>query len=285
MSILSPKLDPQTFNDIYGLIKKNSWLEDLQSQLIELWNFCEYKEESDLLIELIDRFKILDLRDLNELGKNLYEKTVEFNLPVGSTYLTATAEKGELDGSAFGLDLIKNKFPSAIGWKTHHFSSNLVDFAHKVPAGSSVILFDDFIGSGKTIIRKINYFLNKLKERNIQIKKIYIFSFAALEEGILNIKSQHQIEIYVPIILKKGITDFNNSIDTKKKINTMLNLEKKLKPTFSKLKLEDHSLGYKKSEALYTISGKNCPNNVFPIFWWPLDFQNNARSTLFTRLR
>ncbi|WP_458773197.1 phosphoribosyltransferase-like protein [Aeromonas caviae] len=46
----------------------------------------------------------------------------------------------------------------------------------------------------------------------------------------------------------------------------------------------DYSLGYDRSETLYCAINDNCPNNVFPIFWWPKLANGEQYETLFHRV-
>ena len=285
MSILAPKNDEATFNDLVELTTRHRWLQISQKALIELWNFCDVTNQRDLLKELLNRFILLDSYELEGIGKQIYDKTIELSLPIGRTFFVAVADGIEVDGSVTGLDMIKNKFSSSQGWKDSYFVSNIVDFSHNVISNSVVILFDDFIGSGTKIERKLKYFLKKIKERNISIPALMVFSFAAMELGIKFIKDLYCIEVYSPIVVKRGITDYNSESESYQKKELMFALEEKLKPKFKKLKLKDHRLGYKESETLFGIQGKNCPNNVFPIFWWPEDKEENIRKTLLPRLR
>ncbi len=285
MSILAQKIDEDTFNDLYILMNKHRWLQISQKAVIELWNLCDVNDQRELLKELLNRFILLDSYELDEIGKKLYEKTIEFSFPVDRTYFVAVADGIEVDGSVTGLDMIKNKFPASDGWKESNFISNIVSFSHDVLSNSNVILFDDFIGSGTKIGRKLKYFLEKMEERKIKIPQLKVFSFAAMELGVKHITDLYKVEVFSPIILKRGITDYNNETESNEKIKLMKSLEKKLSPKIKKLKLDIHSLGYKESEALFGIHGKNCPNNVFPIFWWPEDLYCRKRNTIFTRVR
>lgn len=285
MSILAPQIDEESFLELFELSNKHRWLNISQNALIELWNFCDIKSQRQLLKELLNRFILLDSYDLDDIGKQIYQEINNLSLPMGRTYFVAVADGTEVDGSVTGLDMIRNKFPSTGGWKSSYFISNLIEFAHSVDSNSNVILFDDFIGSGTKICRKLEYFLNKIKERKVRIPFLMVVSFAAMEFGIQKIKKEYSVHVFAPKKIKRGITDYNNEHDTIEKKEIMLSLEEKLKPKFKGLKLKQHKFGYKESEALFGFHGKNCPNNVFPIFWWPEDIKNKMRNTILTRIR
>tara|TARA_R110002051_G_scaffold13808_6_gene45649 strand:- start:14050 stop:14307 length:258 start_codon:yes stop_codon:yes gene_type:complete len=61
-------------------------------------------------------------------------------------------------------------------------------------------------------------------------------------------------------------------------------MENVLSEGTEKLKLDDHSLGWGKSEATFSISRFNLPNNNYPIFWWNRYRDMKYRKTLFGRM-
>lgn len=91
------------------------------------------------------------------------------------------------------------------------------------------------------------------------------------------------ISFYSPLILKKGITDFVKSRDGKLHFEHMTNIESKLQPFYKGEAMP--SLGYGGSESLFAIEGINVPNNVFPVFWWPVLKGEIERNTIFKRIR
>jgi hypothetical protein len=76
--------------------------------------------------------------------------------------------------------------------------------------------------------------------------------------------------------MEQGISDDENLSQYK---DVMLDLEKRL---FGSGFLQNYSLGYKKSEALFRYGNKNAPNNNFPIFWSGGD-TNTPRKSLLKR--
>ena len=83
--------------------------------------------------------------------------------------------------------------------------------------------------------------------------------------------------------LDKGISDYYGN-KVKETLDCMLNLEENLGNEFMGKKLSDVSLGYHKSEALFAIDNLTVPNNVFPIFWWPVLKSNVIRNTVLNRI-
>ena len=63
----------------------------------------------------------------------------------------------------------------------------------------------------------------------------------------------------------------------------ILKMENLLHEGGGKLPLEKFSLGYEKSEALYSWNVFNIPNNNYPILWWYKYKDGRSRKTIFTR--
>lgn len=286
MSIAAAKIPPEAFSDLMDLLERSSWLKYYYNSLIELWNFCDLNDQQQLLKELFLRFSFIDSFQLDEIGKKIAKHICQdLDLKPINTKIVAIADSNKPDGSVAGVQFLKNKFSVHDNWKEQNFISSITSAAYDAKNNDNIILFDDFIGSGKTINDKLVYFRKTLAERKIRIKSLNVISFAAMSFGLIKIKEDSGLDVFTAIELKKGITEFNTPEEAEKKIKLMTDLEHKLKPTMKGLKLRDHHLGYGRSEALFQISGYNCPNNLFPIFWWPLDKDSIQRNTLFNRAR
>lgn len=285
MTIAAEKINEKTFYDIYALLEQYQWLKSFLSPLIELWNLCDKKDQQELLKILIGRFTFIDVVQLDKIAKGIFEKTQEWGLNSANTYIAAIADSNEIDGSIAGLQFMKNKFPSTKGWKERNFYSSIIEAATRIKTNDNIILFDDFIGTGKTMIAKIDYIVKKYKERAVKPRSIKIVAYAAMEFGVRNINEKHDYEIYAPFLLKRGLTDFETDESLEAKKALMISLESKLGKKFKRLKLNDHSLGYRGSETLFQIYGHNCPNNLFPVFWWPTLEDGTERNTIFQRVR
>lgn len=119
----------------------------------------------------------------------------------------------------------------------------------------SLILIDDFIGSGETALGCLEY-LKFLKDSN---KKIYIVSLVAQEEGINNI-SKENVSVFTALTRKKAITDTYPESEAKEKIEVMENISKHLHAP------KGMKLGYADTESLVAMI--KTPNNTFPVYWY-----------------
>ena len=284
MSINATKLDPIAFDAVLNIVSKHKELLRGTSAITELWNLCDSQDEQSLIKELFDRFTYLNSDRRKLIEDQIIAQLKKWKFTGDNTIIAATAEIGEVDGSMASLQNIKNKLPYEDNW-SHNQIMPIVQAAQEIPNEKNLILFDDFIGSGQTIEKKVTYLLKTLDSRNITLKSLTIISYAAMEFGFDFLKNIKQFNIFCPIVLKKGITGYEFGENLDKKLQIMDTLEKKLQPKARTLNLRAFKLGYDKSEALFSLDGANCPNNVFPILWWPTLRQGIIRDTCLKRLR
>jgi hypothetical protein len=281
------QMDFKEFSRLHKLMQQRIWLENVCEELVELWNLCKNKKEKKLIEELLIKFLVLDSDKIEKACKKIAGYISNKWYLIGkSTKIVAMSYGDKPDGSQFIIQCLKNKFADKKGWEERDFVNNLLTIGqakYQTKANQSIVLIDDFIGTGKTAIRKTEWLINKFKEKNLQKVKIYIVSLACMEAAVKKIKGP-KIEFYSPYILKKGISDYYKGNKLDERVKNMENLESMLNPKYKNLKLTDFNFGYGKSEALFAIQGINVPNNVFPIFWWPLLKNNIERKPILKRI-
>ena len=118
----------------------------------------------------------------------------------------------------------------------------------------SIILIDDFIGSGETALECLTY-LDFLKQEE---KKLYVLALVAQKQGIENIRKEG-ISVFVNVVREKGITDKFDKEEAQQKLDEMEKISKLLQVSKKML------LGYLESESLVAMN--KTPNNTFPVYW------------------
>jgi hypothetical protein len=113
--------------------------------------------------------------------------------------------------------------------------------------------------------------------------KICFLSHAAMNFGIERIEKETQCKVSVYMALERGISGQYPQDQASEKIELMKILEEKLSKSYGKKSLKDYNLGYSGSESLYFAENTNCPNNVFPIFWWKELRSGEKHATLLHR--
>lgn len=276
----SSKIEHSTFNKLMKVTLAQEWLEEESEALIELWNLCEFNSEQELICNLLTRFKYVDSKELKKAGVQVADHIINsWGLTSKGTRIVAVSDNREADGSQMFIQSLKNKFVEN-KWQEYNFINNIGDGKRLTRKNYNIILLDDFIGTGETIERRVNWFKNEISgKENVTIRVVCLAAMDIARQKLDELK----LEYYSPIWLKRGISDHFKGSDLKSAITDMKRLESEFEPVYNGQRLP--SFGFKKSEALFTIEAFNAPNNVFPIFWWPVLKRYIFRKTLLKRLR
>ena len=261
--------------------RRHPWLTyENPAGLEELWHISGQSAEDKELIEfLIDKFHYVDSNMLREACKSIVHH-IEYiwGLLPENTIVSALCDNTEPDGSQYLVQSMKNKFSE--GWKCS-LSNSIVSSVYKVKSGDNLVIIDDFIGTGNTVLRKATWCVKKARELGVADLKIYICSLAAMRNSFQIIEHSAE-DIYSVYWLNKGISDEAPIEKLAAYTKSMLTLEDSLS-WHEKVK-KKYTFGYKQSESLFSLESINVPNNVFPIFWWKYGKENELRPTVFRRL-
>ncbi len=143
-----------------------------------------------------------------------------------------------------------------------------------------VVFADEFVGTGGSIEKRIRELRGFFSNSHCPMPRVHVVAVAGMIKGrekLLKLADS----VYLVYELKKGIED-HFALEEQDGAYTVMN--------YMECRLSDHAegedlprLGYGKSEAVYGRRRGNCPNNVFPIFWWPCQGDGQPRQTLFRR--
>ncbi|AZV20640.1 hypothetical protein [Mesorhizobium sp. M7A.F.Ce.TU.012.03.2.1] len=251
--------------------------------LVRLWNDCHDAESRDLIIDLVNNFKVITSFDMVDITKSVSAHVQEkWSLSAKNTIFFAVSDDHEADGSQAFLQQLKNDFSSVDGWSEKNFRNSLVGYSDAFGNGKNYVLFDDFFGTGKTIERQATKFVEYVKNSQYKDNRVYLLAIA----GMAAAKSRLDglgLDYHSEIWLNRGISDRYEGADVSSKRKIMKSLEKNLAAIYKGQFMP--SMGYGSSEALFSVHNHNCPNNVFPIFWWPVYKDYKPRKTIFKRLR
>ena len=269
-----PRLPADIFISIMNVFKANGWdiPENDPFKSKRFNRFCDRlstlkREEQLLVIELTKRFLVVSsseylqlmkkmLDDIYDAGENAFSSITElYILP-----LIAPKDKHKTKSSKavwyfFQEEIIRDCL--LFDGKNLHYCDIEEEPKNKALRDhESIILLDDYIGSGDTAIEAIQSVIKKYDEAP---KHIFVLSIVAQEAGIRRIESCTRAKVFAYYQLKRGISDYYTGEVLDSNISTMRRLERNLKVG------KDYRLGYKKSEAL--VSMVKTPNNTFPVFW------------------
>ncbi len=279
----SPQLiNPEVFTRLRKLFTKIRWLDDLEDKFLEMWNLCSDSHQQDLVIELIHRFSYITSRDVRQCGEAITNHiTTQWKADPDRTLIIAFADSNKPDGSQALLQSIKDKFASKDRWSEENFVNKITAGAYKLKSGDTAILIDDFVGTGNTAKNRINWLVKQLQTRHITECKIFMVALAMMEPA-RTVLDLLPIENYFAYLwLRKGISDEYKGDQLVARTQSMTELEKLLGKSFKKHNLATYHFGFKHSEALFSLEAQNTPNNVFPIFWWPVLNSGKKRNTMF----
>lgn len=281
MSELRKHLNKEDLKSVFSIYSRQAWLIEKEKSILELFNISETSDEKQLLLALLSEFKYLNDKVLNSYLEAIADFIiVESGFSEEKTQIAAITYDDEADSSQKILDYIKIPLFKK-GWSNIKTVNRFGATVKRYKDGLDQIVFvDEFIGSGQTILGRIKQLQNDLAG-DFELKFCFI---AGMENGISKIEKLGY-EVFCPLVMKKGITDYFAKDEVEAMKGCMLQLESKLAQQINEFKLEDYSFGYNKAEALYTLEGcsGNTPNSVFPIFWWPRAVDTNSRETLLTR--
>lgn len=222
----------------------------------------ENDEEYDLFLELLQRFHWISLNDYYNSCRNLLiDLITELNTNNQNIYLFPLIEKvqqSKVKSGNFIAYLIKSLIPTIPNNEKCKFEdiNNFADISKiKFKKYDTLLLVDDFIGSGETLEECIKDITTANKNIGNKIKILTI----AIRKDTFDRFSKNY-KIYKSIEVLKGISDYNTGADVMDKKNVMRNIEKRIFTS-----IDDYSLGFKESESLITLL--RTPDNTFPIFW------------------
>lgn len=282
MKIRFKKLKKNDFKRVYGLYPKQPWLSEKENSLIELFEICETDEHKDLIVDLLSEFRYPNYQELNGYLNFISEKIIyQTGFKQESTQIASITIDDEADSSQKVLDYIKIPL-FKMGWSTVKTVNRFNNIPKNFKKGKTqIILIDEFIGSGKTVLGRIKN-IKEWLESDFELKFCFL---VGMENGI-KIIEELGYEVYCPLRLPKGISERFSEDVAFEAIRKMKEIESKLATEISDHKLETYSLGYNNAQALYSLESclGNTPNSVFPVFWWPRNFSNFSRNTLLTRV-
>lgn len=262
-------LSTQYLLRINDLFEKKKWIIECSEDknMSQFNRFCQRvldigeNKKRDLFLELSERYLWLTqehyleclIAVLKKLVNNIDNDVKIFVMP-----LIAPEDVGKAKSSMFLTYLfndVKIRYDSILGKYKYEMIYDVAGVCRKMKEEKSLlVLVDDFIGTGNTAEKCLDS-MDLPEEIYTRTK---VLALVAQEEGIEYI-AKLGIEVFAGITRKKGISDYYDEEEAKKRIVMMEEIEEKMSVK------KDCRLGYGKSEALVTMC--RTPNNTFPVFW------------------
>lgn len=273
----------ESFELLLGLTHKQPWLASKAAQLYSvLFEECPCEQSRTLIFEILDRFTYIDSKIHRSNIKDLaLELATEPGITSSDTQIVAMSADSNADSSQEVIYHLKPEMESQ-GWRDHKVVNR---FSHafktyKESGHKNIILVDDFIGSGKTVIGRVTEIQRQFKHASITDYSIRVKALTSTQQGLKNITDEG-INVTAQRTLKKGIDDYYDAPQAQLYREMMQAMESILSKMYNDREMP--SLGYNDAQATYCREESNTPNSVFPIFWWPFKTDGSERRTLLIR--
>jgi hypothetical protein len=271
---------------IERLAIRNVWIgqrieriRSLRSLLIEV-EHAEGAEGVNFVNALMDRLVFLTSDDFDQCIYEMAEY-IDASFDLSKTVIcAATADHEKDSGQKVLYDL-----SSALGLLGHTkiHTINRYDHVYKKAKidPTDVVLIDEFIGTGRSFMGRVRTIRKQYSMGKKMVPKIHGLAVAGMSEGLRGIAHGFD-SLGVHTSLVKGIQALAPRQFLKQEYALMSRLEDRLLQIIDDKQLP--RLGDGGCEALFSRNFGNCPNSVFPIFWWSKDSTGRNRSTLFPRV-
>ena len=254
------------FHSSVELIFSQPWLRERQAEYFELLTDCPSDAHRRMVISLLSRTKYVSASEYVGAIDSMRDHVENnWNLKPHNT-IFVSSNKEYTDSSQEVLNQLKSSRWTDPDWNKELFFVRYRDALTKIGEGYNVVLVDDFIGSGGSMLASIGWFTQKLTSLGLNAK-IRVLSVSGCVEGIGNIRKS-DFEIHTIFSIPKGLSDYLTGADLTDASAKMADLEDLLELKIGPKALTKYRFGWKKQEAVFVRHGGNTPNNVFPIFWW-----------------
>lgn len=227
------------------------------------------KEETEIAIDFLKRFTVYTSNEIEEIFHEQFNNILR-KLDKSKSLVVHPIGTFGKSGSMMSYLVRKTNIYKNNPQRIELCSSSDLLKKFNVDKYNTLILIDDFVGSGKSII---DYWESDLENIRDFYENIFFVGVAGMELGIYNIKQLFD-EVIIPKsnIYRKAFSSTASYFGYRKyskykkvayKYGCELTKPKRLKS--KKLKY-DKALGYENSQSLVGFF-YGCPNNTLPIFW------------------
>lgn len=253
------------------LTSSQPWLFDKVTSVVEIMEECETQEQQKLLLDMLHRFSYMDEGEYSLGLKSIVTYLFgDCGLKPSETQLYGLQIARDTDSSNEVAYRIRTKVNREIGGGLEHFST-----MNRIPEISiserpSLVLVDEFIGSGKTADIRLAHLFNRSKDLHLELdpSNVYLCYLAGMRSALEFVRNSYPVNVFCYRELEKGIEGYYHGDSRTDAYSNMHQLETNLCDPCP----ESHDplpyLGYGSAESLYYREEGNPPNSNFPIFWW-----------------
>lgn len=252
-----------------------------EKALKELVTICDTEEKYSLIDELLSRFYYMDDDDYQKRIGQIADHIIRMKYDPRKTVIMAMAHDHESDGSQDVLNALQAalEIKGYSGFATDSRMDQKIEKNHYNKGIRNYVIVDDFMGTGRTALKRYNTFVSNLNKSDIHVSFCIV---CGMKFGV-EYCHHNRMPLFCPIQLEKGLSGHYTGFELSVKLFTMKELEMNLAKQIGELELATYSMGWGKAESLFYREGRNVPNNVYPIFWWKRYLDGRERNTIFTR--
>ena len=282
-------------NRKFQLILRQKWLADYAEALDAIARLCTSDSELDLLFHLMDRFTFFEGKDTSRsVGELIGHMKDHWRLTSSATQIVAVSQDDSPDSSQALVQKLKPRLVEFEIGDTH-VSNSVNKVARNASGRPTIVLCDEFVGTGTTMANKVNFVQNSVQSHSVSTSKeinvqIYVAVLAAMEPArqmivdALTANGHAADNYFATVELPRGISDCFEAAEVGVRTSEMIRLESCLdQKQLPSGMTEFPTMGYGRAEALYAAEDENIPNSVFPLFWWRHLADGNSRKPMFNR--
>lgn len=282
-------LQKVAFEKVFQLAFRYPWLQPKTEALSALlFEDCDTEEQTQMVIDILAELKHITIQEYNTCVVNMALDIVTCGIDAQCTFIVAMTADSTADSGQSVIYDLKMEL-SKLDWSGYR-SINRYDHVVKgykefrKSNGDQIInlvLVDNFVGSGSTVINRVNRVKKLFEEAGYPQPNIYVKVLISTNGGNEKIIKQGINFSYDYLVSDRVLERIYDVDQVEEKKELMRSIESKLLPLYNHRPLP--SLGYGEAQVAISIESKNTPNNVFPIFWWKYYSDNRSRNVLLHR--
>lgn len=249
-----------------GVEKYDRKLRDLDNK-IEKWISQFSEEHRNIFLSLFTHLKYFDRENITEWYCRAYEEYKKIEPDYKDTvFIPVCSFGGVMNGAIHMLEAFDN---ADLDIPKKRSAPQPIEFYHAfdIKSVKNIVLLDDIVGSGDTIIDFILRYRKETPELFLN-KNIYIFSVVSLERGKQRVETDlnylgYKNSFITKYVIQKAFgsnTIFKNDKERSQVKKIVKSYEEQIAPK------KHFIMGYKGGEALVAFYF-NTPNNTLATFW------------------
>ena len=261
------------FIELISVFKEQNWdiEESISGENSVFDMFCKRLEElesdadRELMLELTRKYLVVDLEEYGKYMVNVFRKFIDRNkdkldkmevihmFPVQDKDYPAKTKSGNVMCYLFQGNLMR-RFDEFRNKRIRIIETfdGLEKYKEDIEC---LLLVDDFVGTGDTILGCINL----IEGKGIKKEKIKALTLVMQEQG-RNAVEEYGVETYSAVLRNRAITDNYSIEEAEKKIVQMKNISKRIKA--KKVLFGVFIIDTNPSDSLYP------KYNTFPFYWY-----------------